>query len=164
MPTDPKSLTNQEGLQRRTPDNTGQQQTGYPTEPWSLATLVSLFGSHRTAYYALWNYLWLVIAATLTASLSIDPLKVPQAATFRYFLAGVFLVYACANGVLLNNTRREMDAVNWAIRERVSPGSPTSTALSAPAFGRVLAAHGVLDALTLFGHAVLIGLIPIATT
>jgi hypothetical protein len=123
-------------------------------EIWTLTNLISLYTSHRTAFYSLWNYLWLVIAASVTASVSLDPQKAPR--KFRYFLVGGFILYALGNLWLLLSAQREMQAVFEAIRAKAGVESGTLQLLSVPTWGGVLVAHLVLDALVVWGHVILI--------
>jgi hypothetical protein len=137
-------------------ENSEAQQNSLVGEDWSLGTLVSVYTSHRTAFYALWNYLWLVIVASLVASYSLDKQKIGWSGPFRLFLLVAFVGYAVVNCRLLLDMQREIQAVVEAIRRRALKNLVTPTLASYNSRRSVFWTQVALTAVAAAGHLILI--------
>jgi hypothetical protein len=138
------------------------QPTGTPADSsgaLNTTNLLTLYGAHRTAFYQLWNYLWLVIAASVTTSYAVDAVKLGSAGdayTFRLMVFAGFAAYALVNLRLLWEVRRQMVLAHEGLEKTAGASdSVVSSLRPGPALGLLLT-HLLLDLMVVVFHVILI--------
>jgi hypothetical protein len=128
-------------------------------EAFNTTNLVALYGGHRTAFYQLWNYLWLVIAASITTSYAVEPGRLGSPKLVLAFRAFVFLgfaFYAAVNYNLLDEVRVQMQLTYDAIQDAVGANDKVAGSLQPRPRSALIWTHIGLDLLVTMFHGILI--------